>query len=329
MKDLVSKKRRLILSGLSIAALASMQKPAMAQRGAWPDHPIKLVVPVAPGGVADAIARRFAKNVAEQLGQQIVVENRPGASTIIGTLAVAKAPPDGYTILLAQTAHIQNPIHFKKVAYDPLKDFTPLGRIGLSATVVVVRPDLGIKNVDEFVKAARGKRWSYGAGSTGPQVILEIFNKENDLGMTGVLYKGESPALTDLLGGQIEMGLFSVFAAKSYLLSGKLTPIAVIGEKRVASLPNVPTFAEQGHNEMSYGGGWYAFLAPANVPPEIAGRLSRAIKAFLDNPVERKYLEDMDVIVNWTNGNAFAPQMRQDMEAWRGMVNRSKVVIDQ
>ncbi len=227
------------------------------------------------------------------------------------------------------TSLIQNPIHYRNVGYDPLRDFTPLARLGMTATVLVVRSDKKVRNVDEFIRAARGKRWNYGFSATGPQVVMEIFNQHNDLGMTGIPYKGEVPALTDLLGGQIEVGLFSAFAVKGSLQSGQLTALAVLADRRATSLPDVPTFVEQGHGEVSYTGGWYAFMAPARVPREISGRLSQALRVVFEQPAERRRLEQMDLILNWTDGPAFAPVMKRDMDIWRELVLRSKVAIEQ
>ncbi|WP_237718154.1 tripartite tricarboxylate transporter substrate binding protein [Cupriavidus sp. BIS7] len=322
-------RRRLLLGGLGAAALSQWPTVALGHDAAWPDRPIKLVVPTATGGVGDAIGREFARGLSEQLGQQVIVENKPGANTSIASAFVANSAPDGYTLLLAMTSLIQNPIHYRNVGYDPLRDFTPLARLGMTATVLVVRSDKKVRNVDEFIRAARGKRWNYGFSATGPQVVMEIFNQHNDLGMTGIPYKGEVPALTDLLGGQIEVGLFSAFAVKGSLQSGQLTALAVLADRRATSLPDVPTFVEQGHGEVSYTGGWYAFMAPARVPREISGRLSQALRVVFEQPAERRRLEQMDLILNWTDGPAFAPVMKRDMDIWRELVLRSKVAIEQ
>ncbi len=326
---LIDRKRRFTLGCLCAAAFTPLSDLVFAQKVDWPGRPLKIVVPLAAGSVADAIARLFAEGLSERLGQPIIVDNRPGANTIIGTTAVAKSPSDGYTILMGMTSLIQSPVHYKNVTYDPFQDFTPLGKLGLAASVLVVRSDKGVKNLDEMVKAARGKNWSYASSSTGPQVFMEMFNQVNGLGMTGVSYKGDSAAITDLIGGQIDCGLFSLFAVKTLARTGKVTIVGVVGDQRVSSLPNVPSFFEQGHKEVNYKGGWFAFFGPANLPPAISARLTRELKSIYDQPSLRKRLEEMDLILNWTDGPAFAPQMRHDMEVWRDLVKQSKVVIEQ
>lgn len=322
------KKRVFLQRALSAAGAAAL--PGLSFGNAsWPDRPIKLIVPTAPGGAQDLLGRDFAQQLASRLGQPVVVDNKPGAGTIIGTVFVAKAPADGYTLLLGQTALIQNPVQMKSPGYDPIKDFTPLARIGASSTVQVVRSDLAVNNAVEFVKLAKGKGWNYGSSSPGPQVIQEVWNKANNIGLVSVSYKGEAPCLSDLLSGTIQTGLFSITAVKPHIEAGKLKAIAAIGSNRIPSLPNVQTFLEQGFKEMTYPGGWYAFFAPAKLPPEIADRLTKELKAILDEPAMRKRLSDMELVVNWADGATFGPQMKRDMDNWRNLIQQSGVKFEQ
>jgi tripartite-type tricarboxylate transporter receptor subunit TctC len=321
------KKRLFLQQVLSAAGVAAFPGLSFGN-SSWPDRPIRLVVPTTPGGAHDLLARDFALRLAPRLGQPVVVDNKPGAGTVVGTVQVAKSPADGYTLLLGQTALIQNPLQMKSAGYDPIKDFTPLARIGASSTVQVVRSDLAVDNAVDFVKLARGKAWNYGSSSPGPQVIQEVWNKANKIGMVSVSYKGEGPCLTDLLGGNIQTGLFSIAGVRPHIESGKLKAIAAIGAKRIPSLPNVPTFLEQGFKEMTYPGGWYAFMAPAKLPTEIADRLTREIKAVLDEPAMRKRLAEVELIVNWADGATFAPQMKRDMDTWRDLLQQSGVTFD-
>lgn len=321
------KKRVFLQRALSAAGMAALPGLSFGNTS-WPDRPIKLVIPTAPGGAQDLLGRDFALQLGSRLGQPVVIDNKPGAGTIIGTVMVAKAPADGYTLLLGQTALIQNPVQMKSVGYDPIKDFTPLARIGASSTVQVVRNDLPVSNAVEFVKLARGKNWNYGSSSPGPQVIQEVWNKANKIGMVSVSYKGEGPCLTDLLAGNIQTGLFSIAAARPHIETGKLKAIAAIGSTRIPSLPNVQTFMEQGFEEMTYPGGWYAFFGPANLPKEIADRLTKELKAILDEPAMRKRLTDMELNVNWADGATFGPQMKRDMDNWSNLIKQSGVTFE-
>lgn len=315
--------------GCALLAGSALPGTGAAQGGAWPDRPLKLIVPIAPGGVGDLLGREFAQRLGERLGQPVVVENRPGAATMVGTVAAAKSPPDGNTLLLALTAHIQNPVHFANVGYDPIRDFTPLARIGPTATILAVRSDVPANDAREFVSVARGRGWSYGSSAPGPQVIMEIFSKSNGLELVHVPYKGEVQALADLVGGQIQTGLFSVQASRPFVREGKIRPLAVLAQGRVASLPDVKTFVEQGFDDISWTGGWYAFFVPAGVPADRVQRLTREIKAIYDDPVVHRKLQDWELILNWADGPTFAPLIQRDMELWRRLVRESGVRIEQ
>uniref|UniRef100_UPI00035FC3EB Bug family tripartite tricarboxylate transporter substrate binding protein n=2 Tax=Variovorax paradoxus TaxID=34073 RepID=UPI00035FC3EB len=183
-------RKRTFVKLLGAAVLPAMAPLAYSQER-WPARPIKVIVPVSPGGTADVLAREFGRRLSERVGQPVVVDNRPGANGIPGTVAAARAPADGYTLLLTFTQHIQNPVQFKDVGYDPIADFTPLCRIGAAATVLVARSGLGVGSAKELVRMAPGKGLSFGTTGLGPQVILEVFNKSAKLGMLNVPYKGE------------------------------------------------------------------------------------------------------------------------------------------
>ena len=320
-------KKRAFVKWLGAAALPSLTSLTYGQEP-WPARPIKIIVPVTPGGTADVMAREFGRRLGERVGQPIVVENRPGANGIPGTVSVARAPADGYTLLLTFTQHIQNPVQFKDVGYDPIADFTPLSRIGAAATVLATRASLGANTAKELVHFAPGKGLTFGTTGLGPQVILEVFNKSQKLGMLNVPYKGESQALTDLLGGQIDLALLTVATARAHIQRGTLKGLAVIAPGRAPSLPDVSTFLEQGFKEINWTGGWYAFMAPAKLPPEIAARLVKELRAISEDASMRKTLDDLNITMNWLDGPAFLPAMKRDMEIWRTLVQSSGVVIE-
>lgn len=320
-------RKRAFVKLLGAAALPWLAPSAQGQER-WPARPIRIVVPVAAGGTADALAREFGRRLGERLGQAVAVENRPGANGIPATVSVARAAADGYTLLLTFTQHIQNPVQFRDVGYDPIADFTALCRIGAAATVLVARPGLGANSATELLQFAPGKGLTFGTTGLGPQVILEVFNKSARLGMLNVPYKGEAPALTDLLGGQIDLALLTVALARAHIERGTLKGLAVIAPGRAAALPDVPTFLEQGFKEVNWTGGWYAFLAPAKLPPAITARLVGELHAIGADSGVRKTLADMHITLNWMDGAQFQTAMKNDMETWRELVQRSGVVIE-
>ncbi|MBL8338363.1 MAG: tripartite tricarboxylate transporter substrate binding protein [Rhodoferax sp.] len=316
--------RRTLVQALAGAALPAL---GQAQTAPWPSRPIRIITPQAPGGSGDVMLREFATRLAERLGQPVVVDNRPGANGIVATQAVARAPADGYTLLWTLTQHIQVPVQTKNAGYDPIEDFTPIARIGAAVTLLVARPALGIKSAADLVSQAPGKKWSFGSTATGPQVVLEAFNKGRNLNMLSVPYKGEAPAIQDLLGGQIDIALFSVATARPFVLNGQLVPLGISATRRAASLPDLPTFQEQGYADFNWIG-WYGFMGPAKLPPAIATRLTAEIKAILETPEVARKLDAMDIVVNWADGPAFLAGMKQDTARWASLVQRSGVTFD-
>lgn len=316
--------RRTLVQALAGAALPAL---GQAQTAPWPSRPIRIITPQAPGGSGDVMLREFATRLAERLGHPVVVDNRPGANGIVATQAVARAPADGYTLLWTLTQHIQVPVQTKNAGYDPIEDFTPIARIGAAVTLLVARPALGIKSAADLVSQAPGKKWSFGSTATGPQVVLEAFNKGRNLNMLSVPYKGEAPAIQDLLGGQIDIALFSVATARPFVLNGQLVPLGISATRRAASLPDLPTFQEQGYADFNWIG-WYGFMGPAKLPPAIATRLTTEIKAILETPEVARKLDAMDIVVNWADGPAFLAGMKQDTARWASLVQRSGVTFD-
>jgi len=320
-------KRRLLVRAVPLA-FAGLPALVPAQSAPWPSRTIRIVTPQAPGGSGDVMLREFGTRLADKLGQAVVIDNRPGANGIIATQAVARAPADGYTLLWTLTQHIQVPVQYKNAGYDPIEDFTPIARIGAAVTLLVARPALGIKSAADLVNNAPSKKWSFGSTASGPQVVLEAFNRGRNLNMLSVPYKGEAPALQDLLGGQIDIALFSVATARPFVLNGQLVPLGISATRRAASLPDLPTFLEQGYPDFNWIG-WYGFMGPARLPPAIAARLMTEIKAILDAPDMAKKLDSMDIVVNWADGPTFLAGMKTDTARWAALVQRSGVTFDQ
>ena len=319
-------KRRTLVQAFPLA-LSGLPILAPAQSAPWPSRPIRIITPQAPGGSGDVMLREFATRLSDRLGQPVVIDNRPGANGIIATQAVAKAPADGYTLLWTLTQHIQVPIQYKNVGYDPIEDFTPIARIGAAVTLLVARPALGIKSAADLVNTAPSKKWSFGSTASGPQVVLEAFNKGRQLNMLSVPYKGEAPAIQDLLGGQIDIALFSVATARPFVLDGKLVPLGISATRRATSLPDLPTFLEQGYADFNWIG-WYGFMGPAKMPQAITTRLTSEIRAILDDPTMAKKLDSMDIVVNWADGPTFLAGMKTDTARWAALVKSSGVTFE-
>ncbi len=312
------------------ASAAAVAFDAFATDERWPARrPIRVITPLPAGGTGDVLAREFSQRLGEQLKQTVIVENKPGGNGAIATVAAARAPADGYTLLFTLTQHIQAPVQFKDIGYDPIHDFTPIARLGAAATVLVARPGLGVNSMADLLRLAPGKQWTFGTTATGPQVIMEVFNKSSKLNMLNVPYKGEPNTLTDLVGGQIDMALLTVATARGYIETGKLKALGVIAPSRAPSLPNVPTFLELGFKDVNWTGGWYGFLAPSKLPAAIATRLTAVLHAIVEDPLVKKRMDALDVNMNWLAGPAFGPAMKQDMETWASLVQRSGVVIPQ
>ncbi len=320
-------KRRTLIQALPLA-ITGLPALGMAQSAAWPSRTIRIVTPLPPGGAGDVMLREFGTRLADKLGQPVVIDNRPGANGIIATQSVARAPADGYTLLWTLTQHIQVPIQYKNAGYDPIEDFTPIARIGAAVTLLVARPALGIKSAADLIANAPSKKWSFGSTATGPQVVLEAFNKGRNLNMLSVPYKGEAPALQDLLGGQIDIALMTVATARPFVLNGQLVALGISATRRASTLPNVATFLEQGYPDFNWIG-WYGFVAPAKLAQPIATRLTTEIKTILDLPEVGKKLDAMDIVVNWADGPDFLSGMKQDTVRWAALVARSGVSFDQ
>ena len=279
---------------LAAAVLALGALAAPQARAAYPDRPLRIVVPFTPGGGTDLIARQLAKGLTQELGQTVVVENRPGGSTIIGTENVAKSPPDGYTLLMATFAHAVNPAIHKKLPYDTDRAFAPVAMIGKSPNVLVVPPNSPFKSVQEILTYARahpGKLTfgSYGNG-TSAHLAGELFKSLAKVDILHVPYKGAGPGINDLIGGQIDM-IFSTSASVSgHIKSGQLRALAVTTKQRSPAYPDVPTVAQAG--EAGYFvDSWYGVFVPNGTPAAVIDTLNAAIRKASGDPDFRAALE--------------------------------------
>jgi tripartite-type tricarboxylate transporter receptor subunit TctC len=275
------KTRRVLLNGaVCVAAFGVVGlAPVAAQTAAYPSKPIRFIVPYATGGSTTNIARLIGQRLTEVWGQPVLVDNRPGANTTTGTLAAARSPGDGYTILLGVSSHVLIPI-LSPTAYHPVNDFTPIASVASTETLLTISPGLPVKNLKELLAfaAARPDGITYATGGAGSATHLahELFNKMTGMRARHIPYKGAAPALVDLAGGQVDISFAIPGSAISLVKAGKIRALAVTGDARLPALPDVPTFAELGMPDFKMRQ-WYGVIAPAGVPPEIANRLATEI----------------------------------------------------
>lgn len=315
---------------LKLVACACAGFPLIhASAESWPSKPVTLVVPWPPGGGTDVIARTVATKLQERLGQPIVIDNRPGASGIIGTEFVARAPADGHTLVLGVTnTHAINATFFKQLRYDPKRDFEPVALLATGPHVVLINSATPARNLAEFVAYARQSNnplsyASYGNGSTA-HLIAALFRARNKLDMVHVPYKGIPPAITDLLGNQVSMLVSTTGAALPHIRAGKLRAIAVIDTQRMSQLPDVPTMSEQGYPDADYTH-WYGIFAPAKTPSAIVGRLASEIQSVLTTPQVQKAFAEAGVNANFKNPEAFRQFVGMEIERWGKLVELSGV----
>jgi tripartite-type tricarboxylate transporter receptor subunit TctC len=292
---------------------------ASAQTAPYPSQPVKLVVGFAAGGPSDLVARAFADHAAKSLGQPVIVENKPGANAVLATEAVAAAKPDGQTLLAAATNHTMIPaLYGARIKFDAAKSFVPVCTLASSATVLVVGPSLPVKTVGEFIERAKAKpdAMSYatpGQGSS-PHLATEQFRKLAGVAMVHVPYKGAAPAVTDLLGGQVDLSFATVGSVLPHIRSGKLKALAVASRQRSALLPEVPTFEEAGVKGFVVDT-WYGLLAPAGTPADALRALTREASDFVRSPALRERLAGAGLEPGGLCGEPFAAQISREIDA--------------
>lgn len=308
--------RRTFTAGLALAPLAG---PALAQ--AWsPSGPVKLVVTYPAGGPTDVIARIVAADLAKRLGQQVLVENISGASGAIGTRAVAKAKPDGQTIVLGNNqTHGNNMFMLKEPGYDAVKDFAPLAGAGAFEHVFVVRNDLPAKSIQDVIKLAKDKPGSLNYGSTGigsgSHLSTELFMARTGIKMTHVPYRGAAPLVQDIVGGRIDISNSTLPSVLTQIQGGKMRALAIGSPKRNPKLPDVPTLEEQGVKGAN-AASWAAFFAPAATPKPVLDRLSQEVLASLKTPAVVEAIDKLGFTVEPRDPAAFRPYQEQEIATW-------------
>jgi tripartite-type tricarboxylate transporter receptor subunit TctC len=307
-----------ILMGLS--GFASSQN--------YPIKPVKIIVPSAPGGGSDIIARQLAQSFTKVFGQSFFVENKPGAGNMIGIEAVAHAPADGYTLLMVPTPLILNPLLTKNVSYDPIKDFAPISLAATAPNIFVVNPNVSAKNIKEWINLAKkdpNKLNFASAGvGTSPHMSMELFNNLASIQTVHVPYKGTTPAVTDLLSGQVDAMFINPLTALPYIQAGKLRPLAVSGSKRLDLLPNVPTVMESGlNNYVSLQ--WYGLLAPAGTPDNIIQMIQKEMVKALQNKEIKERLVTEGAEPLGSSSEEFRSLIKNDFQKWSEVAKRAKI----
>jgi tripartite-type tricarboxylate transporter receptor subunit TctC len=310
------------------ALLAAYGVPAFA---AYPDKPVRLVVPWPPGGASDTASRIVARHLQDRLKTPVIVDNKAGAAGNIGTEAVARSSPDGYTLLLSSGPFSINPSLFRKLPFDTLKDFVPVAQLTTSPSVVVVHPDTPAKTIKDFVKLAGDANKPLAIGTPGngsaQHLAVELMKKKAGLQFLHVPYKGGTPAIQDLLGGTIPAMMVNLAEAIPHIRSGKMRALAVTTARRTSLLPDVPTLMESGLADAS-SGGWSGIHAPAGTPPEIVTRLHGEINAILDMPEVREQLSATGFDVRRVTQKEFAEFVVQQIATWKEAVTLSGAQVD-
>jgi len=312
-----------LAAGTAVLPLA----PHIARAQAYPSRPVRLIVPFAPAGTTDILARLMGQGLSERLGQQFVIENRPGASTITGTEAVVRAPADGYTLLLAGTPSAINATLFEKLSYNFLRDIAPVAGVMRVPNVMTVHPSFPAKSVPELIayaKADPGKinQGSPGAG-TSTHMAGELFKAMTGTDIVQVQYRGSAPVLTDLLAGQVQLGFEPLSASIEYIRAGKLRALAVSTLARSQALPDVPTV-----NEFMPGyesSGWYGVAAPKNTPAEIVDKLNKEINAALADPKLKARLVDLGGTTLAGSPADFGKLIADETEKWGKVIRAANI----
>jgi tripartite-type tricarboxylate transporter receptor subunit TctC len=316
---------------LLAAALAAAAPPGFAQQQAWPTRPIKLIVPFAPGGFTDVTARILGQKLTQALGQQFVIENKPGAGSTIGSDFVAKSPPDGYTLLMVSSTHVISPWLYKNLPYDPIKSFSVIGKLVESPYVLLVHPKVQAKNVQEFIALAKAHpdtiHYASSGNGSAQHLMGGLFVSMTGAPLKHVPYRGSNGATQDLVAGVVESSFAGVPNALAQVPSGRLRALAVTTAKRAPQLPDVPTLEEAG--VPGYDAAvWLALLGPAGMPREIVHKLNAEIAKLMATPDTKKALFDAGVEPSPSTPEEMSAYLAQELGRWGKVVKDAGVKLE-
>jgi tripartite-type tricarboxylate transporter receptor subunit TctC len=323
-------KRSFVAACAALVLAATLPATARAQDANYPTRPIKLMIAFPVGGLLDTVARIIGDKMGQLLGQQFVIEARPGAGGTIATNALAKAAPDGYTIMLVNDNHAINPSVFKNIPYDSIKDFAPVGFVGSAPLVYATHPGLGVKTVKDLVALAKEKNGTLTYASVGigslPHLTNELFASSAGVKMQHVPYRGGAPALNDLLAGHVNTMMTSAVVSKAHVEAGRFVAVAVLSKERLAVLPNLPTMTEAGYPvEAAY---WFGLMAPAGTPPDVIAKLEKALIETLAMPDVKKRLGDLGAIVTPMGAKDFGAYIQSETAKWADVVKKAGVKLN-
>ena len=315
----------------ALAALLVAAAPLVAQAQSWPDRPVKIVVPFGPGGFTDVAARILQKELGASLGQAVIIENKPGAGSTIGTAEVANAKPDGYTLAMISTTHVISPHLYKQIPYDPIKGFTPVMKLAEGPYVLVVHPSLAARNVAELIALAKAQPGTIDYASSGngsaQHLVGALFNSSAGVKLNHVPYKGSNQAMNDVIAGNVKVSFVGVPNALPNLPSGKLRALGVSTAKRYAELPDVPAIAEAG--VPGYDATvWLGLLAPAGTPREVVQRINTEIGKVLSTPEARKLMSSAGVDVSIAGSEDFGKLIASELGRWGKVVRETGATVN-
>ena len=313
------------------ACLAALLASAPAQAQEYPSRPVKVIVPFSPGGAVDGPMRVIAQELGKRMGQQVVVENKPGAGATIGSEIVARAAPDGYTLLLASQTNAISASLYSKLAYDPIDDFAPISLIGEEPGVLVVNPALPVKTFQEFIAYVKERPgqvdYASSGNGSGQHLFAALLSSSTGLKMNHIPYKGSGQATTDLLGGQVMVSIPGTAGMVGHIKAGKLRALAVTGAKRSPQLPDVPTVMESGVPGFeAYV--WMGLLAPKGTPPAIVDRLYRELAAVLATTEVKAYMATAGIEIVGSTPAEFGRFFRAEKDLWAKVVRETGAKID-
>jgi tripartite-type tricarboxylate transporter receptor subunit TctC len=315
---------------IALALLAGILFSTTLPAQEWPVRALRIIVPFAPGGVADNSARVVAEPLAARLGQSVIVENRPGASGNIGTQAVAEAPADGYTLLLGfDGTMVINPHVFARIPFDTLTDFAPVTKLGDATLILVAHPSVPAKNLQELIELARSKPLAYGSSGTGgtPHLAGELLKQRTGAQLEHVPYKGGGQAMVDVVGGQIPLVFTAIATAQQYVRSGRLVALGVPSAKRSPALPDVPTFEESGFPGFDVTS-WVGIFAPAKTPRPVIERLHKELAFVLGTPFVKERYGVLGIEPVGNTPREFFEQVRADLARWGKVVKAANIRVE-
>jgi tripartite-type tricarboxylate transporter receptor subunit TctC len=321
--------RRYLGSAIGVVSIAVLV-PALAAAQQYPNRPVRLIVPYSAGGATDIVARIVAQKLPEFLGQQVVIDNRPGAGGLIGTDTVAKAAPDGYTLLTASTPHVILPHLHKKIPFDALKDFAPIMQFGDAPYALTIHPSLGVSSVKDLIALAQKQPGVINYASSGnggaQHMFAALFVSMAKVNMVHIPYKGSGPARADLLGGQVKVGMLGIASVLPNHNAGQVRILAVSSAKRSHEIPDIPSISEtlKGYDASL----WQGLAAPRGTPPAVIERIQREVRRVLDSPDVKTAFDRSGTYVVATNPKALGDLMRTDFEKWGRVAREIKLQVD-